>query len=145
MSSFRQLFGAIRTKNQCTSFLPINRANEGRVDCYLFGSTLSIDEIRVLLPSPIASRCQIEQLPDSPEIELVYAAGIVVENLLTHYSGDQVYDKLFDEHVHYIMNSLDNDKLMEATHFLSRYDLITKRLIASLHLQINQIRNLKDG
>ncbi|MFH0989172.1 MAG: hypothetical protein V1799_04050 [bacterium] len=130
MQLSRQIATDLLSRNLCNSLIPVNRANEGRIDCYLFGSVMPADELKAIFDARLYLQCKVEFIEDSPELEMVKCAAHVSTALFQNYSPDLRIQKLFSEHVHYIFNTLGYDKLDEAQSFLMQYSQITMNLIS---------------
>ncbi len=119
----------LHQQNQCSAFLPINRSNEGRIDCYLFDVTIQKNEIEKMFLSSLNCSLEVQEQEISEDLHLVKSAAIVVEILLTQYEGNERTQKVFSEHFHYILNGLGINYKDEINFYLSAIQQIVNQLV----------------
>ena len=103
-------------KRCCSGFLPVNRAKEKRVDCYLFDTTLSKLELAEYFAPIIQDSTPRVEMNSNFTLDwkLIKLAGEVTELLLNECDPECKYNELLKHHLHYIMNSLGNSYNSEA-------------------------------
>lgn len=124
LEQLRSVARNIAKQGICESFTIVNRSKEKRVDCYLFDVGGTESGLAQVVKECLSCPFELVAVNHTAEMALVKHAGIVVELLLAHYETNQLYNILLQSHLHYIMNSLGNDYLTEA----SIYDQFSQQL-----------------
>lgn len=116
----------LQKNGKCKAFMPINRSNENRVDCYIFDSPLCQEEVYQFFKDRLATAFTISVQKVSPELFLLRETAEIVELLLKNYSKNDIIDKLFREHFHYIFNSLGYNYESESQFYYNAYTALSR-------------------
>lgn len=129
VESARSICRALKDSNLCTSFSIVNRANEGRVDCYFYDYTPSLIDLQREFSKFTIDRNNIQEFAMSPDHSLVKMAGLTVEVLLKECKAEERHIKLVTEHMHYILNGLGNGYKEEIDFYLNAIRIIVNQIM----------------